>query len=389
MPTVQELITTLRHDTPPELADEQISRIIDAVKTQDTLLAAYHTPTKHYYIVQEHAQQTAVLFTNRDSFEHFAERVMEQGGYAGAIENTKAHRKALLLDLWRCGFTRVIIDYAPEYINLHLGDLFTPPDFSALPLSERAVLDPALTGSILWLMQQIRSGKATGGMELDTLEKLYHAPLLLPVQPFHADGRTAYTVPVHQEEDGRYCHVFTDRREMAASGEDVQALQIARYANLQEILAHGFDRIAVNPDTGASLVLDAQLLRAAEQAAMGQTADYTLNAMQEMGEKVTVTDPEEIPDDLRQALVSVLQNHKEVTAAYLRVIKRDNTLRPSWLLLHERTEDRGEKAFHQELGKAADRYLGSCDLECVSLAKGKALLGNARPFYKKKRFGLL
>lgn len=390
MPTIQELITTLHRDTAPEAAEAQLRAIIEAVRTQDTLLAAFHSPTRHYFIVREFGQRTAVLFSNRDSFERFAERCKEQGMFTAAVESSRENRMLLFADLWRCGFTRVILDFAPEFVNLHLGDFYPLPDVSGLPMAQRPVLDPGMTGELLWLAQQMYAGKADGAMELEALRAVYHAPFLMPVKPQPEKGRAAFEIPVWEKDGKRCCRLFTDRREWAASGllTDHQHA-IVRVGELKRLLREGFDRLVINPGTGAELTLDAQLLDAAEQAAMGQTEQFTLHSMQTDGVKVTVTDPEEIPESLRKAFVGVLQNHPEVTAAYLRILKRDNALRPCWLLLFQRTEDRGEKAFCQELADAAQPYFGSYDLECAAYEKARALAGNARPFYQKRKFGFL
>lgn len=387
MPTIQERLTIL-HRALPEDAEKHLNAIAEAVRSQESILAAYFPPTKHWFMTKEFGQKTAVLFSNRDSFERFAERCKEQGVYCAAVENAKADREILFADLWRCGFTRVLIDYAPEFVNLHLGDLFTPPDFSGLPLAERPVLNPDITGEILWLFQQIHSGKADGGMELSMLTELYHSAFLLPAKKFTADGAQAFHVGVEEREGMRCIKLYTDRREWANDGVPSDAVpMIARYADLRTLLTQGADHLVINPGSGAELVLDAQLLDAAEKAVTGETEDLTIQTMQERGEKLTVTDPGSVPDELRGALLAVLQNHPEVSAAYLRVLKRENHLRPSLLLLLDRSEDRGEKALYREIAEHAKPYLGAYALECAAYEKAREWAGGSKPFYQKKRFG--
>lgn len=388
MPTVQEILTQL-HRTAPDAADAQLDALADAIRELDTMLVAFFPPTKHYLMVKEMGQPTAVIFSNRASFELFAERCKEQGIYTAAIENPKDQRQLLFTDLWRCGFTRVIVDFAPEFANLHIGDLYPMPDLRSLPLAERPVLHPPLTAKILYLFQQIHSNKADGHMELDALRELYHAPLFAPAEVFQVEGRTAMHIPT-TERDGKKCVcLFTDHREMAnASLPAGTRLAIVRFAEMRELMQQGADLLIINDGSGAELAIDEKLLDIAEQAAMGELEGITIHTMQERGEKLTVTDPEEVPDELDSALRAVLQNHPEVTSAYLRVVKQENTLRPRWLLLTERTEDRGEKALFRELAESAQPYLGNRDIEFSSYEKARELAGNAKPFYKKKRFGL-
>ena len=79
MPTVQELLTELRQHTDQERSAAQLRELVRAVNEQDTLLAAYFPPTKQWFITKEKNALTAAVFSNRDSFERFAERCAEQG----------------------------------------------------------------------------------------------------------------------------------------------------------------------------------------------------------------------------------------------------------------------------------------------------------------------
>ena len=187
MPTIQELLTELRQHTDQERSAAQLRELVRAVNEQDTLLAAAFPPTKQWFITKEQNALTAAIFSNRDSFDRFAERCAEQGVRPEAVENPRAERAALFTDLIRCGFTRILIDYAPEYIELSITRFCEIPDMSDIPLLQRPFPAPVLTGRIHYLFQQIASGKADGGMELDVLRELYHSPLLMPVQQTEKD----------------------------------------------------------------------------------------------------------------------------------------------------------------------------------------------------------
>lgn len=382
MPTVQELLTELRQHTDQAPAAEQLQAIVRAVYDTQELLAAFFPKTKHYFITRELDEPTAVIFSNRGSFELFAERCKEQGLYTEALVISKEDREMLFTDFHRCGFTRVLIDYAPEYLVLPVSDFLELPDVSKLPLLQRPFPAPALTGKILYLFQQMHSRKADGEQMLDVLRELYHSPLLLPAETVQAAGVTAYSVPAAY--DTRTAVLFTDRSEWSRSGllADLTPV-IARFADLQELLHNGFERIVINPGSGAQLVLDAALLNAAEQAVMGEEKIGT-RSMQEQGEKLTVSDPAEDVSALTAALTAVLEQ-SNVDAACLRELKRENTLHPSWLVLLEGSDVRGRKALHKSLSAAAQPHLGRHAIEFADYREAQALAGNAKPFYKRKR----
>ena len=385
MPTVQELLTELRQHTEQAPTAEQLQAVVHAVYDVEELLVAFFPATKHYFITKELDEPTAVIFSNRDSFERFAERCKEQGEYTEAIVNARADRKMLFMDLLRCGFTRVLIDYAPVFIVLPVTEFAKMPDMSKVPLIMRPFPAPVLTGKILYLFQQIHSRKADGELELDVLRELYHSPLLMPVQAFTADGKTAYNVPAQEQGGKRTAHLFTDHIEwdhFGVSGEYVPA--IARFPEMQRILQSGFDQLIVNPGSGAELVLDAALLAAAEQAVMGEE-EISTRSMQERGEKLTVSTPAEDTSALTAAMTAILAQQPNIEAAYLRLLKRENTLHPSWLVLLEASDDRGRKALYKTLSAAAQPFLGSNSIEFADYREARELAGNAKPFYKKKR----
>lgn len=388
MSTVQELLAELRQSADQNIPADRIRAVVQAVNALDTLLVAFFPATRNWFITKEQNAQTAVIFSSRSSFELFAERCKEQGLYTEAMENPRSDRAALFTDLIRCGFTRILIDYAPDFLILPVTAFCTIPDLSGIPLVQRPFLSPALTGSILYLMQQIHSGKADGGMEIEMLRELYHAPLLMPVQAFRADGRIAYNVPAEEKDGKRTAHLFTDRFEWDRFGvDDEYSPAIARFPELQTLFQSGFDRILINSGSGAELALDAQLLQAAEQAVMGDVQEFDLRTMQEKGEKLTVSDPDPVPEELTAALSAVLEQYSTVKAAYLRVLKQENSLHPSWLVLLDLSEDRGRIALCNALNTAAQPHLGSNNIEFAVYRDSLQLAGKAKPFYQKKRSG--
>ena len=386
MPTVQELLTEMRQHTEEPPTEQQLQAVVDAVLELDELLVAFFSPTKHYFITKEQDAPTAVIFSNRDSFERFAERCKEQGTYTAALVNHKDDRKLLFIDFVRCGFTHVLIDYAPAFLVLPVTAFGEIPDFSVVPLIKRPFFAPALTGKILYLFQQIHSGKADGGIELDVLRELYHSPMLMPVEVFEAEGGTGYLVPDAGQDGKRTAHLFTDRFEWERFGVSTEfSPAIARYPEMQTLLESGFERLVINPGSGAELVLDAALLTAAEQAVMGNSRVFEIKTMQEQGEKLSVTEPEQDSAALIQALTDVLKQHEAVAAAYLRLLKRENVLRPSYLVLLDADDDRGKKTLHEKLSAAAQPHLGNHDIEFTDYRSALEFAGNAKPFYRRKK----
>ncbi len=383
MSTVQELLAHMRTRMETDPVEELVQPVIDAVRTQESLLVAFFTPTKHYFMTMEQGVPTAVIFSNRDSFELFAERCKEQELFTAAIENTLDDRRTLFLDLYRCGFRQIMIDYAPQFIVLPLEAFLPTPDESELPLMRRSMLNPVLNGKILYLLQQIRSKRASGVNELDTLRTLYHSVLLLPAEAFEVDGNTAYHVPGVMQGDKKLAFLYTDFQEWSRDGRgDFQPMP-ARYAELKKLFADGMDMIVINPGGGAELTLDEKLVTLAEKAAMGIAEGIGSTSLRQK-RKVTVSDPEAHAEPLIAAMSKILQAQPDVRRAYLRVVKQDDVLRPSYLVI---LDGGSKKNVHMVLNKAAQPHLGYLDLEFADYEKAHDMIGEAKPFYRSKKRG--
>lgn len=391
MSTIQNLIETFYQTTEKSntVAEEQAAAVLEAVKKQDTLLVAYFPRTKHYYITKEFGQQCAIIFSKRDIFERFAVVCKERGVHIAAIENPVSDRMFLFADLWRCGFTRIMVDYQPLYLNLALTDFFQIPNYTALPLAQRPVISPRMTGKLLYLMQEIHSGRADGGQELDVLTELYHTPFLMPAEHL-PDGTVR--IPVQTVSDGRRMGMlFTDRREWTKVIQDQKLTpEIAWFKDMQQKIEKDWDIVVINPNSGAELILDAQLLETAEKVATGNTTDLKLHSLRE-GERVTVTEPERIPENLTERITACLHNHPEIKTAWLQLMKKDSTLLPNYLLILESTEEKDLTPLYREIAETALPASEGLHLECISYEKelAKYWVGKAKPFYHKKRFGFL
>lgn len=390
MSQIQELIAdyyqSIQHTGQKEAAEGRVEAVIEAVKTQDKLLAAWFPQTKHYFITMEFGQPCAVLFSEREIFERFAENCKERGIRTAAVENPVQERTLLFADLWRCGFTRVIIDFEPLYLNIALSDFFTPPDYSQVPLAQRPVLSPQMTGYVLQMMQGLHTGQADGNAELRMLMELYHSAFFSPVERTEQNKR----IPAVSTPDGKqFAMLFTDRREWAAVMKTTQFVpEITRYADMQKLLQDGLDGVIINPGTGAELYLDAQLLETAEKAATGDTAHLEPCALQDM--RIVISDPDTMSDSLKDCITAVLQNYTGIKTAWLRAMQKSDSLHTGYLLIYECTPETDKKALLRELTETVMPMTAGRNLECVSLDElpDRAWTGKT-PFYRKKRFGLL
>ena len=389
MPSIQELIAKFYHSD-EEHAEESAQAVIDAFLQSETFLIARIPKTKKFFISMESGQQTAIFFSERDTFEKFAVHCMNSGIHVDAVEFAKDRQQLLFAELWRCGFTRIMIDFLPVYLNISLFDVFTPPDYSDKPLAYRPIIAPRMTGKILFLMQQIQTGKADGNQEVDMLTELYHSPFFTGADILNINGKRAMQINGQENADGtKTLLLFTDMKEYTAvphpSGE---VPSIVWYPDIKEIMKQGFQTLVINSASSTPLTLDSELLNATEQLATGQTENFTFTEM-ENANTFKMTDIENPPEDLIQALCAELPNYQQVKSAYLRVMQSDQKLIPSYFLILEAPT--AMKASARTIFQAVEKYLQGYHFECTALEKPELakLIGKTKPFYKKKKVGFL
>lgn len=385
MSQIQTLIAdyyqNVRENQKQEVEERTAEAVIEALRTQETLFAAWFPKSNHYFMTMEFGQPCTVLFSDREIFERFAVHCKEQGIRTAAIQNPVKERVLLFADLWRCGFTRVMVDFEPLYLNISLFDLFTPPDYSNVPLIQRPVISPQMTGYVLRMVQDMETGQAHGNTELQMLSELYHSPFFSPVEP--QTGRYL----IGTSKDKRFAMLFTDRREWAATMKAFVP-KIVRYADIKQLLEKECDGVILNPGTGAQLYLDAQLLETAEKVATGETEHLTPRAMQEM--KVTISDPEPQPSELIHSITAILQKYSGVKTAWLRSITKSDNLHAGYLLVYACTPETDQSKLFRELKDVAMPMTDGKNLEYMAFEElpDPSWAGNT-PFYHKKRFGFL
>lgn len=382
MATIQELMQAfyraVSQDSPA--AEERMSDVVEAVKAQETLLAAWFPATKQYFITKEYGQPCAVLFSERESFERFALACKERGRYVAAVENPVSERQALFAELRRCGFTRVLVDYEPLYMNLLLTDLCDMP--------EAEFPSACLNGKLRYLMQEIHAGTADGEQELEVLKELSRSEFLIPVIR-QADGRVQ--LPFQTAPDGkRLAFLFTDGTEFAKVIQELPS-SIVRFTEIKRLFAQGCDTVVINPGSGAELMLDSQLLETAGQAAADDFAGLELHSLREGEVQFTVTDPDHMPESMEQRITACLQNHPEVKRAWLRMLHKAESLLPAYLLITDSGKVTDMHKLYREIAEAVLPVAEGKSLECMPLDKtlSETLIGTAMPFYRKKRFGFL
>ncbi|MDE5736864.1 MAG: enhanced serine sensitivity protein SseB, partial [Oscillospiraceae bacterium] len=389
MSSIQELISQLNSETEDVKRATLKTELVTLIKKQDFLWGAFCPNTRHYFLAQEHGQLTAYIFSEESFFENFLIELSKKHIMLNAVKNSAEHRMFLFAELYRCGVTQICINSEQEHVKIALSSLIPIPDYSSLPLVQRPVLNPTVTGKILCMMQDISFGRANGNTELDVLQEIYHSAFLLPIKP--RQENVPEEAGIYQLSDGKQVFmIFTDLYSLKqANPENYSQARIARFADLKQLLASDADKIGIiiNPASGAGMLLDAQLLEIAEKSASGILENIVTRNMNENAGKIVITNLESEPLEMINHVCEILKEDSLVKTAYLRHIQREEEIRTHYLMIldwNDSATKEQKSEIQKKIAKSALPYAKGLDIECISYdsAVGKEWTGNAEPFYK-------
>lgn len=389
MATIQELIHQLNQATEESQRTDFTQQIVSAIRNQEQLWTAFCPATKHYFLAQEHQQITAYVFSEESYYENFTFEMRKKHIILEKLENPQKQRLFLLAELYRCGVTQIAVDSEEELIMIPLRMLMPIPDYSNLPLVQRPVLNPTVTGKILCLMQDVRFNRADGNTELDVLQEIYHSAFLHPIRSATQDQPEQ--AGIYQFPDGQKLFMlFTDLYSLKQfNPKDYPQVKTARFADMQNMLREHPDVMAIiiNPGSGAPMLLDTQLLEVAEKSASGILEHANIRNMNENAGKVVITKPELTPVGMIDQICAVLKETELVRTAYLRNIRREEEIRPHYLIILDwnGSVTKEEKAqIRRKIAEEAMPYARGLDIEYISYdsAVGKEWTGNAEPIFE-------
>ena len=388
MATIQELTEKLGQTEDSKERETLSEQLIGLIRKQELLWAAFCPATKHYFLAQEENQITAYLFSTEELCRDFTEQMRKRHILLEVLKNEEQNRMFLFAELFRCGVTQIVIDSAENYFAVPLSALIPIPDYSNLPLVQRPVLNPTVTGKLLLLMQDMRWGRADGNTELDALQEIYHSAFL---HPFKAgeDGQPEEPGIYQMPDGGSLFMIFTDLYSLKQANPAGYAhAKIARFADLHKLLEENPDKtgIIINPGSGAPMLLDMQLLELTQKVAEGDLSEITVRSMNENSGKVIVTKPEMPNHDMTNHITDYVKDKNLINRIWLRTIRKEEEIRPHYLIIidwMDGIEKEQRKQIRREISEVALPFARGLHIEYVSYHydHGKAWTGSSEPFY--------
>ena len=194
---------------------------------------------------------------------------------------------------------------------------------------------------------------------------------------------------IENQNGEKFFPAFTDESEKkkweGSKGKQDVVMTFDGYAQLLEDPNSNVMGFVINP-FGRSVAFPKPMVKSlAEQKKnmqnnSGGLQQQTISA----DEQVQLGDPEpdEYPIDMMAAIINILRERDDVNAAYLRMFKRENEDKPSYLVIVDFTSDKMEEIF-KGISAAAAPHLSGYMLSMMpySLPFAKKAVDGVEPFY--------
>lgn len=391
MDTIQELIRRYDADKSPET----YRQITERLKSEPTIWAAYSPAAGNYYLNFENGVPSAYIFTEKGFYDVFQDYLMQQNVVVRSMESSAQYRTLFFADLYRSGIERVVVDNGQTFLALDLFDLMEKPDFSDLPEVSRPVMNPELVKTAGWFLQELSAKRATKQMQNDMFRMIYGAKFLLPVDASKMNvekqengsavvkENSIMSIPMLENGAGKHFYpFFTDWNEMMKyDKEHKYSGMIGRFEDMKHFGAQA-DGIVINP-FGVNIALSPDMLKDVEDAGTGKTTPKVQEQEVKKDTEVLLGDPKVYPQRMADEIAKYLKTQKNVNAAYLRQMVKDNE--KSYLIVVDFTGD--HRTVFDGIAGAGVPYAEGMPLDFVPLSEefGRSAIENVQPFYKKKK----
>lgn len=394
METIQDLIGKLGETPSPEA----LAQIEKQFLSQETIWAAYFPRTRNFYLHQENGQSTAYVFSEKQYYDQFEDFMKKQGIEVVCSSNPKEYRSVMLADMYRSGFTMLILDnnFHPHAMLLEnlMGD-----DKQAFE-QKQLVLNRDLVAKINFCFQKIAAEKATSNTGLEMFQAVYDAKYLLPVDvsgmknvetnpetgEIRYSGGGKLEIPALQAKDGKHFFpLFTDIFEIQRYDKEHKfSAQIIRFTEAKKLIER-VDGIVVNP-MGANLRLDKELVQSIVDNAgkpLPPKAERRMSGSKSTGIYFETPDVDAV-ENMLDILCDALPEISAVNAVYIRQARRSGETRPYYLFVVDAEGEQSE--IYKKIAELAIPQAQGFNLEFTNFDGefGKQAVGICKPFYRKE-----
>ena len=382
--------------------DQQVyGEIIERIKTEELLWVSYMPYTNNYYLDFENGKPTGYIFTEKQYYDEYQDYMMQQQIFVKPLEINEEQRMLMFGDLYRSGFELLVIDNGQTQLAMSLFDVIDKPDFSDVPEINRPILNPRLVCAANQFFQGLSTKRVNRDMEANMFKEIYHAKYLMPLdaskmnmEKSNAENgecvikeKSIIQFPlITNSENKSFYPFFTDWNEFRRfDKEQKYSGNIATFDDIKNFIDKA-DGISINP-YGVNIILTKDMINVIESEAKGLPQNTVIKEqVAEKDTKVMLGEPAEYPREMIDAICKYLKTNKNVNAAYLRLLVKDNE--QSYLIVVDFSGDKNE--VFSGIANAGVPFSNGKYLDFVPLSNsfGKGAVENVEPFYKKRKFGI-
>lgn len=395
MDTIQQIIKKF-----DETKDKQIyHEILERLKAEESLWASYMPSTNNFYLEFENGKPTAYLFTEKQFYDVYQDYMLQRKIVVKPVEIKKEQRMIMFGEMYRSGFEMLVIDNGQTHLVMSLFDVIEKPDFSNIPEINRPIMNPTLVCAANNFFQGLNTNRVNRDMEATMFKELYHGKYLMPLDTSkmnlektnESNGesiikeKSIMQFPcIRNTENKNFYPLFTDWNEFRRFDREQKfSGNIVTFNDIKFFIDQA-DGIVINP-YGANIILKKEMIPTIESIGKGLPQDKVMREqVAEKDTKVMLGEPAEYPKEMIDAICNYLKTNKKVTAAYLRLMVKDNV--QSYLIVVDFTGDKNE--VFSGIADAGSPYSNGKYLDFVALSSdfGKNAVKNLDPFYQKKKF---
>ncbi|MGG6313640.1 enhanced serine sensitivity protein SseB [Paenibacillus macerans] len=398
---------------PEVYLDERIKVFVgvlhDKIKAAEALYLAYDKATGYPYVDGDERvwmfSQEAYAANVEDYFRQ--QLLMLEMKQIGGEDVLKTFGQLHIL-----GLPKVLVDNGQYHIEIGRDDILPPPDWTGTPEISIPVTNPGLQRAMIHFFQYLHAPtgdkeakqRELNALEAQMLDEVLQARYLLPMQlkesdPSPADEQGVKTLKqgtviqfgvLNAEDDSAWLPAFTDWPEFEkVYDKTAWSSNIAAYDDLLAVSGN-MSGVVINC-RGIPLRIDEKnqaMIEAYRQERSRQPDAETVQEVVVPKEtRILLGIPKVYPEAMIEAVKTYMKTQKAVKEAYLRQMAREQET--SYLLIVDLDGSREE--IFNGIAAAASPHLNGMPLDLVDAKDGDwaGEVRSLKPFYKKKRFGLL
>ena len=401
MKTIQELIKKYNKRKSVKVYEP----IIDRIKTEPVLWAAYTKSTHNFYIGIENGKACAYIFTDIAYYNQFCDFLNQQYISTTSEEISYGDRLGFFQKLYMNGIEAVIIDNGQTYLWTDLCDIIEKPDFSSVPKVSRPVMNPSFCRAANVFFQAYSIKRADRILELNMFRELVKAEFLIPADTEQLDiernggdkctfkKNSCFGIPLIKNSQGKaFYPIFTDWYQLRLFDKNSKySGLIINYKDIWQMVEK-VDGAVINP-FGFNFILDKNMAGIIDNAVKEENEkEASKKPIPKSGEavmceqsfpngtKVKLGLPAEYPEEMTKAICRAVKSNKNVHALYLLLMIIDKE--QSYLIVADFEGDKD--SIFGMIANAGMPYSNGKYLDLVRFDSefGRNAVKDVKPFYK-------